>query len=200
MRFYNHFLLSESNNSTALISIDMQPLYAKYIENAMNIEEYIDFLNNFKGPIIIFYNGPDIGGDDAYTIKEWYLEQGLDEDVIDKIIWKEKVYAFFRNWMDNGMERNYLIKAIRYMVMNRINDSREIDRNTWLNIFDGNEEYADMASTEDSINLPDISIGELKKYSGCYLCGGGKDECLSEFRFLLEAFNIRYTLLKDFVY
>jgi hypothetical protein len=32
------------------------------------------------------------------------------------------------------------------------------------------------------------------------LCGGGKDECLSEFRFLLEAFNIRYKLIDKLIY
>lgn len=89
------------------------------------MNDYVKFLNNFKGPIIIFWNGEDLGMEPKDDLYYFLLEYGVDEEVLDRIIWKEKVYAFFRNWMDMGMNRNHLIKAIRHMVMTRNNDSRK---------------------------------------------------------------------------
>lgn len=100
-----------------------------------------------------------------------------------------------------GMDRRNLIKAIRHLVMTRNNDSRKIEPEEWATVF--GDEWNDVESivtSNDSINLPDISIPELKKLNGCYLCGGAQEECLSEFRFLLEAFNIRYRLIDKLIY
>lgn len=198
MTFGDFFLLKEANRNTALISIDIQPSYitaCKYI-----MHDYIDFLNDFRGPIIIFWNGEDLGMESKHEMIDFLLEWGISEEVLDQIIWREKVYAFFRPWMDSGMDRRNLIKAIRYMVSLNKNDSRDISEDQWKTLF--GEEWPDVESIiyGDSINIPDISLAELKTYSGCYLCGGGTDECLSEFRFLLEAFNIRYKIIKSLTY
>lgn len=165
------------------------------------MHDYVDLLNKFRGPIIVFWNGEDLGMESQAEMYDFLMEWGVEEDVLDRIIWKEKVYAFFRPWMDMGMDRSHIIKAIRHLVMTRNNDSREITEEEWKSVF--GDEWSDVesiVSSSDSINLPDISIPELKKLGGCYLCGGGKDECLSEFRFLLEAFNIRYKLIDKLIY
>jgi hypothetical protein len=191
-------VLSESRN-TPLISIDIQPAYEKYCSHIMT--KFVNFLNSHRGEVYYFYNGSDVGIDDtAESIKYWLLEYGVNEDVIDKISFKEKTYAFFRNFMDSGMDRKEIISIIRYMVTNRLTDSRDIEDDKWKEIL-GNkyDEFYDLVNT-DNIYLPDISFRHLKELSGCYLCGGGKDECLSEFRFLLESFNIRYTLIKSLIY
>jgi len=98
------------------------------------------------------------------------------------------------------MDRRDIIKAIRYMVQNRITDSREIEDETWATVFGNSWGNVENIVTSDCIYMPDINIGELKSLGGCYLGGGGKDECLSEFRFLLESFNIKYTLVSNLVY
>ncbi len=199
MTFKEYFYLLESNANTALISIDIQPSYISGCKHLMR--DYVKFLNSHRGPIMIFWNGPELGMESQFEMYDFLTEWGVEEDVLDRIIWKEKTYAFFRNWMDMGMDRKNLIKAIRHMVMTRNNDSRKVSEEEWETVF-GNEwsDVEHIITSNDSINLPDISIPELKKYSGCYLCGGGRDECLSEFRFLLEAFNIRYKLIDNLVY
>jgi hypothetical protein len=89
------------------------------------------------------------------------------------------------------------------MVMNRKNDSRDVTEEEWEKVF-GDDWFknTDISKivTDDSINLPEISIAELKRYNGCYLCGGGRDECLAEFRLLMDAFNIKYKLVDRFIY
>jgi len=161
----------------------------------------VSFLNSSKGSIIAFFNGSDVGIEDSKeSVASYYLEHGIDEEVLERIEFKEKYYAFFRNWMDQGMSRKHLIKAIRFMVMNRFVDSRDVSSDLWKDLF--GEDYEDISSIieSDNINLPDISLSALKSLGGCYLCGGSKEECLSEFRFLLEAFNIPYKLVKSLIY
>lgn len=50
------------------------------------------------------------------------------------------------------------------------------------------------------ISIPNISLGNLKKFSGSYLVGGGKKECLDEIKILMDTFNIRYKMVNKFIY
>lgn len=198
--FYSH-LISEGTLSSPTVVVDVQPSYNKFCGRI--VDGLCDFLNSRKGPIHIFYNGESMGFDDnEQSITEYYMEHGLNEEATYNMKFIDKGYAFFRNWMDKGMDRNDLIIAIRHMVMKRINDSREISTEEWKEVYGDRWHVVEdiIGYSDDMITLPDISIGELKKYNGCYLCGGGKDECLSEFRLILESFNIKYKLIKDFTY
>ena len=193
-------LITERSLSLPIIVIDVQPSYDKFCSSVM--DDLASFLNSSKGSIHAFFNGPDVGIEDSIqSVASYYSEHGVDEEVIERIEFKEKTYAFFRNWMDAGIERKDLIKAIRFMVMERISDSRDVSSEQWKNLF--GENYLKLSSiieSEDNINLPDISLSNLKALGGCYLCGGAKDECLSEFRFLLESFNIPYKLVSSLIY
>jgi len=191
--------INEDYNRNCTISIDIQPEYQNYCNKIMN--NFVNFLNTYKGDVYYFYNGSDLGiQDNPNSISHWLLEHGVEEEALNKIIFKEKTYGFFRNFMDLGMDRNDIIKIIRYMVMNQIYDSRDIEEENWISILGDNYKRFERIINSDSINLPDISIGHLKTLSGCYLIGGGKDQCLSEFRFLLEAFNIKYKLINSLIY
>ena len=43
----------------------------------------------------------------------------------------DKGYAFFRNWMDVGVDDTDMVKAIRYLTSKKKWDSRDIDREEW---------------------------------------------------------------------
>ena len=193
-------LITERSLSLPIIVIDVQPSYDKFCSSIM--DDLASFLNSSQGSIHAFFNGPDVGIEDSIqSVASYYSEHGVDDEVIERIKFKEKAHAFFRNWMDAGIERKDLIKAIRFMVMERISDSRDVSSDQWKNLF--GDDYSKLSSiieSEDNINLPDISLAELKALNGCYLCGGAKEECLSEFRFLLESFNIPYKLVSSLIY
>ena len=195
-----YHLITERSLSLPIIIIDVQPSYDKFCSSIM--DDLASFLSSAKGSITCFFNGPDVGVEDSKdSVAYYYLEHGVDEEVIERMEFKEKSYAFFRNWMDAGMERKDLIKAIRFMVMNRFVDSRDVSSEQWKDLFGENyKELSFIIESEDNINLPDISLSNLKSLGGCYLCGGAKDECLSEFRFLLESFNIPYKLVSSLIY
>lgn len=193
---FKNFLL-ERYRSYPLLAIDVQPEYSSHANSI--IGKFCSFLNTFKGPIICYYNGSEVGVEDTpQDLGSYYLENGLEEEVLEKITFKEKGYAFFRDWMDLGMERGDLITAIRYLVIHRIWDSKEVE--DWSLVYGNRWEKVSSIVEGGSIFIPDINISDLKALGYCYLCGGAKNECLSEFRLILEAFNIPYKLLSNLVY
>jgi hypothetical protein len=186
-------ILNESK-STNIIIVDIQPAYDKFCGHLM--PSLCEFLNNQTGKILILFNGEDLNLDSKNDIINYYLNYGLDENKINNIEWKEKMYGYFRDLMDSGVEDYIIIKIIREMILTRVNDSRELS-----------QEFLDKMIKEYDVNLdrmpvflPDISISLLREYNHCYMGGGGKHECFREITLFMNALNIKYKEMKNFIY
>jgi len=164
--------------------------------------DFTTFLRD-QHKILYYYNGPDTAGSDSKNdIIRWLLEYADFDEVLEnkltrETIWYDKGYAFFRNWMDMGATEGFIKKAVRFMMSNKVTDSRDIDPEEWA------EEFSDDWSDDfegDMIYLPDIPINKLKKWSGSYIVGGGKNECLKEVQLLMSVFNIKAKMVKEFTY
>ena len=55
-----------------------------------DINSFVFALNNFLGTVISLYLGTSSGMESIDDIKEWYLSIGVDQEVIDNIIFIEK--------------------------------------------------------------------------------------------------------------
>jgi hypothetical protein len=53
---------------------------------------------------------------------------------------------------------------------------------------------------EDGIFTEWTSIAELRRFSGAYIVGGGRKECLREVELLMSAFNIKAKRIDSLVY
>lgn len=182
-----------------LILVDFQPAYQSedwgYDEA---IESAIAYINAKQPQVTAFYNGEDVGIEDTREEVFWhYVEHGLDEDLSHLFTFKEKSYAWLRNWMDQGVDDSKIIKVVRYMVMNDFNDSREIDEEVFQQLL-GDADW-DMLR-DDNIYLPEINIAQLKELSGALMGGGGKHECLKELQLFMNSFNIKYKEVQDWIY
>ncbi len=198
MKFKEYLIEKRKNN---VICVDIQPMYKNYIH--FDIYEFTQFLKE-QGKILYYYNGPDTVGSDTKTdIINWLNEESnYDEELFNKLnskntLWYDKGYAFFRSWMDLGADVGFIKQAIRFMMLKKKNDSREIDPETWLKEFP--DDYDDVYN-HDPIYLPDIPLNVLKKWSGSYIVGGGKNECLKEVQLLMSIFNIKAKEVKKFIY
>lgn len=196
-------LLLEANRNN-IILVDFQPVYESddfhYRDALTNTVNSLNKMN--PSNIVAFYNGEDLSDDTKESVREHYIDYGLDESIADRIKYREKVYAWLRNFMDSGMPEAMIITIVRYMVTNKINDSRDIDPETMVSVIgqDNYEQWEDLIEGGDMIYIPEISIPELKSMSGALLGGGGKDECLKEIILLMNAFNIKYKLVQDWIY
>ncbi len=197
-------LLFEANRNK-IILVDFQPAYnGGGFGHDEALTRTVESLNKLKPTdILVFYNGEDVGIDDtADAVIEMYIEYGLDESIAHSMQLREKSYAWLRNFMDSGMDDSLIIAIVRYMVMNRINDSRDIESETMAQIIgqDNYEEWESLIDGGDMISIPDIAINELKSMSGALIGGGGQHECLKEIQLLMNAFNIKYKAVQDWIY
>lgn len=136
-------------------------------------------------------------------IIEWYNEKydyELDNSFWNRVTFYDKGYGFFRDWMDTGADETILKKAIKYMISKRIYDSREIEDEEWMEILNIKDNTLPKFLEYEMISIPDIPMNTLKKFSGSYLVGGGRYECLAEVKILMDTLNIRYTMVRKWIY
>lgn len=193
-------ILTEANRQSVIL-VDFQPAYESDDWGYRNaLTNACNYLNKAQpSRVTVFFNGMDVGIEDMEgDVAEHYMEYGLDEDMLDNFHMIEKSYAWLRGWMDNGVEQDMIIKTVRYMVSNRLNDSRDIDEEVLEQI--NNDQYDMDILMGDHIYIPDISLSLLKELSGSLIGGGGKDECLLELQILMNAFNIKYKMVNEWIY
>jgi hypothetical protein len=206
--------------SYPVICVDVQPAY----DNPVN-QKIINFVTKQTGPVLFFVNAQDTGTtDDHLSDIEQYWEErapgyqpeeeGEDEngdyyykEAQGAINWSrfqvvDKGYGYFRAWMDHGIEESTIIATIRELYKQRVNDTRELEfppfnrRTATQSLIQGAIEEMD----GDPLIVEWTSIAQLKKFSGAYLVGGGRNECLREVELLMNAFNIRYKRINSLVY
>ena len=214
-------------DTRALIVVDIQPAYypvshkvlrgggylsLTYVRAARNI---IDFINTRADRVLAYFNGSDSGLEDTIKdVQDHYLEMGLDPNKLDTINFQEKSYAFLRPWIDDEVPLRIIIAAVRYMVQNRMYSALDIPEDVLREIIRSSTKYP--ATTTrwkhheydeverilelDPIVIPDIDLSLLKQFSNAYISGGGQHECLKEITIMMNAFNIKYTLVEDFIY
>lgn len=195
---FNEILTEGRNNP--MIVIDVQPAYQQWFDFE---DELAQFLNQRTGKVWMMFNGDESGTspDSLFEVQDWWQEQGLEEHQIQRFRWTDKGYAFFRSWMDMGVSNGTIIKVLREMLRQDVYDSRDLfDGETdKLENFVGSE-WDDMM-IDDSIYIPhELAANELKEFNGCYICGGGEHACMQEVLIWMSVFNIKYKILKRFVY
>ena len=172
-----------------VIVVDVQPAYKRWINDP---QDTMKFLNG-ASQILCLFNGPDLGYEDEHGILEWWIENGFDPDKQYDVTWDEKGYAFFRDWMDGGVDPQTIAEVARYMIQNRISDSRDLNlEDIASDLGPAIAEEVEEANDYGIIGLPDIDLRTLKRFSGATLIGGACDQCLAEVEILLDALNISY--------
>lgn len=209
MRAYE---LSEGKNTPSIV-VDVQPEYTG-VNDGLEldwIDDLMKFLNNQRGPILMFVNAEDQGmtADTVDDVKLYWEDSGFDPANWSRVTIVDKGYGYFRAWMDANVSSKVIIKTIRLMYQNKVFDSREL--------FGGHHSYGasdeykaqmraaigdelDEIPLEDGLAVKWTSVAQLKKFSGAYLMGGARNECLEEVKLLMNAFNIRYKQINEFIY
>jgi hypothetical protein len=190
-------------NGKHLVVVDIQPEYATYINF---IPSFVKFLNeNYDSlsNLTFLYNGHDtLGMTSESDYKWWWLQNGLEEHIVDGARFYDKGYAFFRYCMDEGVDDEDTTELVRYMIEKGVNDSRDLDKEFWDEFVErfGKEHLRElMEFSGDCINIPDL-MGELEDYRGVVLCGGGIKECLKEVEIALNAMGTPFSVLTKYTY
>lgn len=190
--------------SHPVICIDVQPEYANFKNNFRLCSKIVNFVCRQTGPVLMFVNAEQDGltNDTVSDIKQWWEEtygEYDDDSQTSNINWSrftivDKGYGFFRNYMDAGVPDSTIIKMIRTLYQRKLHDARDLSEDEYENIM-GNSDLKDEAFF---INW--TSVAQLKQFSGAYIVGGARRECLREVQLLMNAFNIRYIEIQELIY
>ena len=196
--------LLEGRNSPCIV-VDVQPEYTGYdsISPVNWIDEMMHFLN-MQGNVLMFVNAEQDGltSDTVQDVQMYWAESGYDERKWNQTEIVDKGYGHFRSWMGQGIDDATIIRTIRAMYQQRVYDSRSLfggeDSETYI------QDMATLGVPEHILDeyfrVEWTSVAQLKRFSGSYLMGGGRDECLREVTLLMNAFNIKYRLVNEFIY
>lgn len=222
------FDLFESKRTNLLV-VDVQPSYSGIYDGSENpvFEDIIRFAEERTGRVVAMYNDEEVSGDNLEGVQQYWYDSGASEDLVwEKIEWIEKQYAFFRGWMDTGIDDSIILKTIRAMIQLGIHDSREltvdqfkdaVGKENALKIIKHYENLGVLIRDDnDNIYLPEVLpvfdgnerdymtpvklIKFLRDLSPFYMVGGGRSECLREIELLCNAFNIRYRRIDELIY
>lgn len=194
--------LLEGVNSKCIV-VDVQPAYMAWAGD-LDVHALAEWLNK-QGDILMFVNADETGmtEDTIPEIQEFWFEHEYDKFDDTEIV--DKGYGYFRAWMDNGVSDAAIIRTVRELYAQKKTDTRELfggddseEHEQRMQEMLGNE-FEDWM-IDDPLTVEWTSVGQLKKYNGAYLMGGGRDECLKEVMLLMNAFNIKYKLVQEFIY
>ena len=172
------------------IVVDIQPAYSKYCDHLF--PGIIPFWEDECDDILVLYVGEDLGLDRQHQVSEYYLDKGVPEEIIERMEFIDKGYAFFRPWMDQGVDEDDIVKVAQYMLRHRLYDSRNIPEDVL-------DQLAPDRPLHDHLFLPGIE-NRLKRWSGSWVVGGGCSECLAETIILMDALKMRYKVRNEHVY
>lgn len=201
--------LTESSGvaGKTFIVVDIQPEYEKSIWFLPKLVNYINQNYEAMGRVVFLYNGAEtLGMIDESSYKIWWIENGLDETIVDQSDFYDKGYAFFRYCMDaSSMSEETIGNFVRFMYENNIRDSREMTRDMWAKYLreyrrtDRKEAFNLLHHAQDCVNVPDL-MDYLKRFNNLLLCGGGVNECLKEVEIALLALRKPYDVDSQFTY
>jgi hypothetical protein len=156
----------------------------------------------------MFVNAEQEGltSDTVADVQMYWEDSGFDPDNWHRVEIYDKGYGYLRGWMDIGIENKYIIQTIREMYKQRVYDSRMLFNEDEEQQLEWLRPIAESINTDPEYLIDDgISVGwaamdQLKRYNNCYLIGGGREECLAEVAILMNAFNIKYTMIDELIY
>jgi hypothetical protein len=188
--------------SKNILIVDVQPAYDHHCKHI--VSKVCKLLNENSGRSVVLYNSHDYSQDHKGDVIEYYLEHGLEPNLVDdgSIHFVPKEYGFLRPWMDLGISDELIVKVLRLMVQERVNDSRQLDLEDLLDDDDIEELNSNGKYWRDEpLYLPEfIEIAQLRQFAPFLMAGGGRYECLKEVELICEAFDIKYELITSLIY
>lgn len=179
-----------------LIVVDIQPGFQRAFTRHL-VESVLEEMRSVPddAPILVVSVNEELSGDASWDIRDFWEAQGMEPDLFDRVKFLEKPYAFFRGWMDNGVDEDEIVEVLKEMRRRGKCDSRDLPI----------EDIAELSSRGANLGDPLILPEELedeRAYRGhaWRICGGGYHECLREVELWLTSRDIKFERLEHLTY
>lgn len=181
-----------------LLLVDLQPAYLGRGRSGLmqRVFEHIDTLPA-ETPLMAMYVHEELSHNFLEDVQDFWRDQGASEELIDRIQWVEKDYAFLRGWMDNGVDDDTIVSVLRTMQDLRKSDSRDLSDDLLEELAPGRPRYDPLIASE---YVYDAVRAMRQTASRWFTCGGGLNECLKEVELVLDAQRVNYSQLAHLTY
>lgn len=185
-------------NTEGLLLVDLQPAYLGRGSCGLmqRVFEHIDALPEHT-PLIAMYVHEELSNNFLEDVQQFWRDQGARDELIDRIQWVEKDYAFLRGWMDNGVDDDTIVSVLRTMQDLRKTDSRELDEGLLEELAPRRPRYDPLIASH---YVYDAVRAMRRRASRWFTCGGGLNECLKEVELVLDAQQVNYEQLAHLTY
>lgn len=179
-----------------LLIVDVQPAY----QNAFRVGLVEDILEHIRGlplevPVFIVSVNEELSGDTHEDILMFWMDNGMDETLFERVRFIEKDYAYFRGWMDNGVPDDEIVATGKILVDLGLNDSRDLDENLLARCAPSAIELCDCMFMPDPLELDD-----RYKHVLWHVCGGATNECLKEVELWMDVVGIEHHRIDELTY
>ncbi len=183
--------MTTSETPAGVLLVDLQPGYGGGIGRYLMRDVLVELSRLPESvPLYAFYVNEELSGDTLESVQDFWREHGADESLIERIDWREKSYAFFRGWMDNGVASDDIVAVARALRERSLWDSREADEALLTSLSERGAELCDPLWRDENVER---LCEELTRLHGPLLtAGGGREECLAEVELALDAWNVPF--------
>lgn len=179
-----------------LLVVDFQPAYQKAFTSHL-VQEVLKEMRLVPDgvPILVVSVNEELSGDASWAIRDFWESHDMEPELLERVTFLEKPYAFLRGWMDNGVPEDEIVTVLREMRQRRKNDSRDLPEEV---IEEHSSRAADLA---DAVFLPyELESETAYRIPSWRICGGGYNECLRELELWLASCDIEFERLEHLTY
>ena len=202
----SELLNEKASPGRPIVCVDVQPEYSGMNDGDEDgtFEAAIRFVNDSRAPCLMFVNAEQeqLTNDTVADVQMYWEDSGFEPQNWGRVEIFDKGYGYLRAWMDTGIEESVIIKTIRLLYEQKVNDTRQLKFPPFNKRSSAMSEV--MFAVEEMDGDPLIvgwaALDQLKRYNNCYLIGGGRNECLKEVALLMNAFNIKYKMINELIY
>lgn len=189
--------MSASASALPLAVIDVQPGYNDHISRGLKSSLVAEIRARLNAglPVFIVYNDEDMTGDTRTSVYCFWYDEGLTEEELDQCQFIEKQFAELRGWMDEGVDEDEIVAAVKLMRSRGVYDSRQLDEDDLAEV--SQEGFGTQNPLFISQYLEASALFGVRKLD---ICGGGRNECLREVELWMDSLGTNYNRLDHLCY
>ena len=182
-----------------VLVVDLQPAYTEAIAPSL-LRQTFAYLQSLPEdlPLVAFWVNNELSGDTEESVRNYWYESGASEELLERIEFREKPYAFLRGWMDQGVPHDAMRAVLKALRDKNIWDSRQLDADTLQSLSEDGSQLADPLFREETVE--DVAA-LMRRYERPWAtCGGGRDECLLEVELALSSADVSFERIQYLTY
>ncbi len=182
-----------------LISVDVQPYYSGGF--SFKMEDFVEYLNTYD-EILYFFNGKDINVPDTKdSVIKWLKENRVDDTLLKKIKFYEKVYWYFRDIMDSyKITHQGCVNLLKMMITANEPNGSKLPPASINRCIDNEKLALAIAKGEFKFEADFDILYELMNWKNSTLVGGLRNQCLAEIEIYCDALGISVKNDPEFIY